>query len=186
MRSVLCGATSCCRKTKMESRDLKTIAVECSQIAADNGFERATWDNFVAKVAFAIGEVDEGRDGALGLAKDPLAEELADTAIRLLAVLGDIWGDAWGDRVLNRHPKPINMFTPIEVLLWPVVGHLCKAMEARRHDHRSRACQRVELALLELWRLGDALGIDLTDHVLAKCEKNRGRPHLHGKKYAVG
>lgn len=166
--------------------DIKQIAVVCNEIAEANGFERPSWDNFVAKIAFAITELDEGRDGTLGLASDPLGEELADTAIRVLSVLDAIWGDRWSDRITHRHPKPISAFAAIEVLLWPTLGYLCKAMECRRHDDRLGAETCLGLALLELWRLADALGIDLTEEVTKKCAKNRVRPHLHGKAYAAG
>jgi len=166
--------------------DLKQVARECDGIAAANGFERPNWDNLVAKLAFAIAELDEARDGARGHGSDPLAEELADTAIRLLSTIYGIWGDDWGDRVTNRVAKEIDTWTPVEVLLWPILGHICKAIEARRHDARSLACQWIELALLETFRLADALSVDLNTEVLAKCEKNRGRGHLHGKAYAAG
>jgi NTP pyrophosphatase (non-canonical NTP hydrolase) len=166
--------------------DLKQIAKECDDIAAANGFERPDWDNIVAKLAFTITELDEARDGARGQGADPLPEELADVAIRLLSALHGMWGDNWGDRVTHRHPKPIDTWTPVEVLLWPILGNICKAIEARRHDARSRVCQWIELALLETFRLADALGIDLNAEVVAKCEKNRGRGHLHGKAYAAG
>jgi hypothetical protein len=166
--------------------NLKQVAKQCDEIAIANGFERPSWDNLVIKLAFAITELDEARDGAHGTGEDPLAEELADTAIRLLSVLVAIWGDDWGDRVTHRHVSLNSAFAHIEVLLWPIVGHICKAMEARRHDNRSRVCQWIELAILETWRLADTLHIDLDTEVLAKCEKNKSRPHLHGKSYVVG
>jgi hypothetical protein len=167
--------------------DLKKVAKEAGEIAAANGFDRPTWDNVVAKLAFAMTELDEAHDGAYGIGDGaPLSEELADTAIRLLAILYGIWGDDWGDRVTNRTPKPINTWVPVEVLLWPALSRICKAIEARRHDQNSRVCQWIELAILELWRLADAMKIDLSAEVLLKCEKNRGRPYLHGKAYAAG
>lgn len=162
------------------------IATECNKIAEANGFDRPTWENFVNKIAFAITELDEGRDGALGFAEDPLSEELADTAIRLLSVLDAVWAFEWHDRVTNRTRKQINRFASIETLLWPTLGYLCKAIEAHRYDDRVKAESCVGLAVLEVWRLADAFEIDLMSEVLNKCEKNRGRGHLHGKAHAAG
>lgn len=75
---------------------------------------------------------------------------------------------------------------PIEVLLWAPLGYVFKAMEARRHDDKPETRTCVELALLELYRLADALGFNMTYQITAKCEKNRNRAHLHGKSYAPG
>lgn len=179
--------------------DLKEIARECNEIASANGFDRPSWGNVVEKLAFVGTELDEARDGALGNTDDPLSEELADIAIRLLSILEALWGDGWGDRVTNRRPKPINTYAPIEVLLWPTLGYVFKAIEARRHvpevasvddetlrRSRARVGQWIELALLETWRIADALQVDLFAEIEKKSEKNRNRPYLHGKAYAAG
>lgn len=166
--------------------ELQRLAATCNQIATANGFDMPNWDNIVIKLALVGTELHEGRDNVYGLAADPLAEELADAAIRTLGILGSIWGDDWSDRVTGRGAHAVNPFAPIEVLLWPTLGYTFKAMEARRRDDKTEARMCLELALLELFRLSDALVIDLSAQILAKCEKNRTRAHLHGKAYAVG
>ena len=165
---------------------LKETAALTNRIAAANGFDHPNWDNIIIKLALAGGELDEARDGAMGVGEDPIEEELADAAIRILSVLDSIWGEDWCDRVTTRHQKKISPFAPIEVLLWPTLGYLFKAMEMRRYDNRAETKTCIELALLEVFRLADALQINLMHAIWLKCEKNKGRPKLHGKGYAVG
>lgn len=165
---------------------LKDTAEKCDDIAAVNGFDPPSWDNIVVKLALVGTELGEARDGALGFGEGPLNEELADTAIRLLSILHSLWGRDWGDRVTSRKPKNLNTFAPIEVLLWPILGSVFKAIEERRHDSQIRTCQWIELALLETFRLADALSIDLDKEIEIKCNTNKGRGHLHGKSYAGG
>jgi NTP pyrophosphatase (non-canonical NTP hydrolase) len=168
------------------------LAKWCREIADANGFQAPDWEtNFVHKVAYAITELDEAVDyiaGVTGAGEDPLEEELADTAIRILDLLGGIWGDSWCSRVEGRRPfsTRTSRFQPIQVLVWPIVGHLCKALEAYRHENRRQAQQRLELALLECYRVADLVGCNLTREIGLKCEKNEGRPKLHGKARSEG
>jgi hypothetical protein len=160
------------------------IAHLTNLIAFSKGWAVPDWEaNFVLKVAYAIGEIDEALDGAAGVGKDPVEEELADIAIRVLAVLDAIWGDSWSARLssLERgsHMKP--PYEPMEVMIRPVFGRLCKAMEAFRNDNRRDAGQHLEFSILELFRLSERIGCNLWYEIQKKCEKNIQRPMLHGK-----
>jgi hypothetical protein len=168
----------------MKTMTLHEIAAECDRIAAANGFDQPTWDNLIVKLALAITELNEARDGVVGKGSDPIQEELADCAIRLLSILHAIWPEQWSERPLTG--PVIGTFAPIEVLLWPIVDHVCQAMETRRHDDRADTLVCIEYALKETRRLSVALGIDLTTEILIKCAKNAKRGHLHGKAYAGG
>ena len=164
-------------------------------MADGNGFQAPNWEtNFVHKVAYAITELDEAVDyvsAVTGPGDAPFEEELADVAIRLLDLLGGIWGESWVSRVESRRhhgrwPIRTAKFQPVQVLVWPIMGHLCKAMEAYRHDNKRDAQQRIELALLECFRLSDIIECNLTREILVKIETNRGRERLHGKVRSEG
>lgn len=167
---------------------MREIAGECDRIAAANGFDPPTWENIVVKIALAITELDEARDAVHGVGVDPLGEELADTAIRILSILERLWPGEWIDRVNHERIKmyPVHVFAPIEVLLWPACGRLCKAIELRRHDNRLDTRTHLEWALADVFTLATSLGIDLTTEILMKCAKNSKRAQLHGKKFAGG
>ena len=170
--------------------NLHKIAPWTNEIASANGFDKPTWDNILAKLALAVSELDEARDGVVNWdmeGQDPLAEELADTAIRLLSILDSVWPETWADRVTN--PRYRGMQRPngtIETILWKPLGYICKAMETWRHNNAPDTCINIEFALLELWRIADMFQIDLTAEIIAKCHKNAKRPKLHGKKQSAG
>lgn len=166
---------------------LHELAAASAENAAAKGFDRPTWENFVAKVAFAIGEVNEARDSVdSGEDQTALGYELADVAIRVLAILHEVWRDTWVDRVCNRRRPEPRAYAAIEVLLWPVVSCLCDAIERWRRDDRIDACMYLELALLNLWRVADRVGIDLDVAIAEKMAINREREPLHGKVRALG
>jgi hypothetical protein len=128
-------------------------------------------------------------DGAVanGLGGDPLEEELADAAIRLLVMLHDLTGGEWSDgRIRCRRPTLATRHERIEVLVWPIIARVCDAAERWRRDERSDVLIDLELAVLEVYRLADCVGVDLTAAIVAKSEKNKGRGALHGKSRADG
>lgn len=180
-------------QSRREVASVKELARQCREMADANGFQAPSWEgNFVHKTAYAITELDEAVDfvhGVTGPGGDPLDEELADTAIRILDLLGGIWGDDWCSRVESRRPsvmRPAHTFERLEVIVWPILGHLAKALEAYRHEDQGAAQQRLELALLECFRVADRAGVDLLSAIEAKIEKNRGRAKLHGKARSEG
>ena len=169
---------------------LHTTAEHVDGIAKDNGFDPPTWENLPVKLMLVVTEMDEARDAVHGVGNDPLDEELADIAIRLLSILHSIWGNEWMDRVEGRKSRTARGHTTpyqtMETLMWPIMGHVCKAVEAWRHDNRRDTQQRVELALLETFRLADVLYIQLFEEIVNKSGKNEKRPHLHGKVQTEG
>ncbi len=165
---------------------LQETAKDVDDIAKANGFDPPTWENIPIKLMLVVTELDEARDAVHGVGNDPLAEELADVAIRLLSILHSVWEDKWQDRVTGRSPRACNGFQTVETLLWPILDHVCKAVEAWRHDKKRDTMQRVELALLETFRLADLLYIRLHEEILLKTDKNAERPHLHGKVQTEG
>jgi NTP pyrophosphatase (non-canonical NTP hydrolase) len=62
------------------------------------------------------------------------------------------------------------------------VSELGEAMEAFRHDDRGNFAEELADTVIRIMDDCEALGIDLEAEILAKMEKNRQRPHMHGKK----
>lgn len=175
---------------------LRTIASRIRETADEKGWQKPDWEtNFVQKLAFALTELDEGVQWVHGTGADPLGEELADTAIRLLDVVHAIWPERWSPgRIEDRRsvPKPVHVgaFQPIEVLVWPTVRHICRAIECwRKNDPffgAKDAMIHCELGIMEIFRLADRVGIDLLSEIEKKTAFNATRPHLHGKGRNVG
>lgn len=162
-----------------------TLARAGAEAAHSKGFEPATWDNLPAKLLFVITELDEAADFTTDA---NLAEELADTAIRLLGALHDLTRGKWCSRIQTRRQRwdAPRRHASLPDHLWPVVAEVSKAAEEWRKGRVSDTAMRMELALLEVWRAADRLGVDLDAEVEAKIVKNRTRPHLHGKASTVG
>jgi len=115
--------------------------------------------------------------------EDPLIEELADTAIRILDILYSVWGTDWADRTLDAFEiKPEGgLFEPGEVALWKPLRLLCRGVEAWRDERRTDVRIALELALRELFAFGIRLGVDLLVTMRWKNARNDGRGVLHGK-----
>jgi len=153
-----------------------------------NGFDPPTWDNLPAKVMFAVTELEEGMAAIRGDGEDPLTEELADAAIRILDILHSVWNDRWADRtgdVLSFRPDG-GLFEPGEVALWRPLSMLCKGVEAWRHERRRDVQSALEIALRELFLFGIRLGVDLHVIIEWKNAKNGTRGLRHGKARAEG
>lgn len=152
-----------------------------------NGFDKPTWDNLPTKVMFAVTELDEGMDAITGEGADPLTEELADTAIRILDILHSIWGDEWADRTTeSKRVRCESVFEPGEVALWRPLRMLCKGVECWRHEKKSDVRIALEMALREVFVLGVKLGVDLQVDVEWKNAKNATRGLRHGKARSEG
>lgn len=165
---------------------LPQVAKLVAEIAEHKGFDRCTWENLPIKLAFVMTEIDEALRELDVFPAPGLPAEMADIAIRTLAVLGTLWPDSWNSsriegegtqrsQVPNPHREPAVLFRPIN-------GHLCKAIGYWRNDNKVDTMQCLEFALLDLYRLADAYGIDLDDAIYTKCIKNIDRPYRHGKK----
>jgi len=66
--------------------------------------------------------------------------------------------------------------------LMNVVSELGEAHEAFRCDDRLNFAEELADAVLRILDDCETLGIDLEAEIIAKMEKNKQRPHMHGKK----
>ena len=165
---------------------LHELAQGIRQTIKGNGFDKPSWDNIPAKLMFAV--LEEGMAAIRGDGEDPLTEELADAATRILDVLHSVWGDTWADRtgdVLSRIPEG-GPFESGETALWRPLKYLAKAAEAWRYERRSDVRSALELALRELFAFGMRLGVDLQVVIEWKNTKNATRGLRHGKARAEG
>jgi NTP pyrophosphatase (non-canonical NTP hydrolase) len=153
-----------------------------------NGFDRPTMDNLPTKLMLVVTELEEAAQSVEpGPGDDPLNEELADIAIRLLHILQSMWPNDWHLRVQdNAYPPRTNPFEQIEVLLWPILTQCCKATESWRKKYEPDTKIYIEYALAETLKLSRRLSYDLLKEIKAKVEKNAKRGHLHGKIRSAG
>lgn len=175
-------------KTEDRTHVLYELAKDIRETNEHNCFDRPTWNTIPAKIMFAVTELNEGMDAILGVGEDPLTEELADTAIRILDILYSVWGTDWADRTLDAFEiKPEGgLFEPGEVALWKTLRLLCRGVEAWRYERRSDVRIALELALRELFAFGIRLGVDLIVTMRWKNDRNAGRGVRHGKARAEG
>jgi hypothetical protein len=165
------------------------LARRAAAINASNGFDATTAENIIGKLGLVITEVNElveameadaDRDG------HQVAEECADIAIRLLSILADSWPD-WCSRISTRMPRwGVGPYEAPERMVWPIVREVCKAMEGWRRGLSKHVQQHTELALLETFRVGDRLCVDLESAIAAKLEKNATRGRCHGRARSLG
>lgn len=165
----------------------KHRACMVSETARDHGFDDATWANLPGKLGIAITELDELVD-YFTEGGDPYQEELADFAIRLLAILQNLEGDNWNFRAprIRSHELRGLPLAPIEVVVWPIVSKVCKAIECWRKGNREDTICCLELALSETLRAAHRLGVDLVEEIDLKHRKNVARPKLNGKVESLG
>lgn len=159
--------------------DLHDLAVRIKAVNAANGFDPSTWDNLPSKLMFVVTELDEARSAVLGIGQDPLGEEVADTAIRLLDIIGSVFGDDWAERVPDRHPHT-HCFEAIERILWRPLQYCCLAVEAWRRDQKLDVQISLELAIRAVVVISHQIGIDLEDEIERKLKRNSERGKLHG------
>jgi hypothetical protein len=159
----------------------KEAADRVVEVNDANGFDRPTMENLPTKLMFVVTELEEAaRSVEPGPDDDPLNEELADIAVRLLHILQSMWPNDWHLRVRD-HPPRTHPFEQIEVLLWPILTQCCKATESWRKKHEVDTQIYIEYALAKTLKVSKSLGYDLLEEVKVKVEKNAQRGHLHGK-----
>ena len=169
--------------------NLHELAAWIGSVNEANGFERPTWEKLPTKLMLVAAELNEAREAVRGTCPDPLPEELADTIVRLLDILGALWTDDWAAcRVQeSKHVVQSNpLFRSIEELLWAPLNYVCMAAEHWRYNNRDDTRIAVELALRDTWALGEALRFDMHEQVCSKVKRNAQRGLLHGKKRADG
>ena len=170
-------------------KDFHELAAWIGEVNNANGFERPTWDKLPTKLMLVATELNEARDAVRGTGPDPLPEELADTIVRLLDILGALWPGEWSTSRVTETPYVVQgnpLFRSIEELLWAPLNHVCVAAEKWRYNDRDDTRIAIELALRDTWALGEALSFDMHEQVQRKVEHNAQRGLLHGKKRADG
>jgi hypothetical protein len=187
---VFCRAVAAYQNIRGAKRklDLKELARAIHHTNSRNGFDLPLWENLPAKVMFAVTELNEGMDAIRGDGEDPLTEELADTAIRILDLLHSIWKDDWADRTVDvwKIQPEGGFWEPGEVALWRPLRLLSQAVEAWRYERRNDVRSALELAVKELFIFGLKLGVDLHAVIEWKAEKNATRGLRHGKARSEG
>lgn len=175
-------------KQKLDSLDIKSpalwfkeLGVISAYIQEANGFDAATNETLLAKLMLVITEIDEAIDGIEDV-ENPIAEEVADIAIRLLAIAENFSDGDWHYRSIPK-VEPLNIFsgqTP-EELLFPIISMCSKAAEAHRKGKKDDTINYIELAIKETYLFAVKARIDLFKEVIKKSYKNLNRGWLHGK-----
>lgn len=165
----------CKCETPIDIRESGRLNLE---VITNNGFDPPSWENFPQKLLLVFTEVTEA-EASEDPEEDPLAEELADIAIRLTGML---WGlePQWAYRQAKNKPVRWN-FAPLEKLLRPIRDNLTRAAEHWRKERRNDAVISLEFALQATEHVTNHLGIDLVAEMEKKREKNAKRPKFHGK-----
>ncbi|UCF48594.1 MAG: hypothetical protein JSU89_15745 [Myxococcales bacterium] len=165
--------------------DIRSFAQSIHAVNLDNGFDPPSWENLPIKLMLATTELDEARAATDGTGVDPLGEEFADVAIRLLDILHTLWRDTWYDRRASKYPAGL-CFIPVEVLLWSILHWLCNATEQWRDNNQTDTRISLELALAETFALAHRLQIDLPSEMEQKLAKNMDRGQCHGRARSDG
>ena len=162
--------------------NLHTLATWANEIATAHGFDVPTWENLPIKLMFVVTEIDELHEEIMNIHNGSVSEELADVAIRTLAVLGALWPEQWSQERTTERSIRTHFHDRPEVLLWPMLHQLRVAIGHWRQDEKRDTMICLELVILEIWRVSDRLGIDLFLAIDDKMRINAGREQLHGKK----
>lgn len=71
----------------------------------------------------------------------------------------------------------------IGTTLMLIVSELAEALEADRNDNFENFKEELADTVIRIFDLCGYLDIDIEDEIMKKYEKNKLRPHKHGKKY---
>lgn len=181
-----CGDPECPCSEAEVSPDLHELAAACEVLAKAKGWDPCTIDNFVGKIGVAFTEIAEADDEAGSGTVAAVHEEVADITVRVLSVLHGCWGQRWSDRTTFRHKHARTAYEPVLMILRPTFKSLAKAIQFWRKGNDDDARVSLEIAVLELYRVSDRMGFDLTVEILRKLEVNKGRPPLHGNRRSLG
>jgi len=161
---------------------LMALVPEALEVRDLAGWHRTTWDALDRKLACVYAELEELTAALHDGARAQVADELADVALYLLTILGDLCAGDVTQRGVGRlrgspHAAP-------EALVAPVRRYVHRAWRNWRVDERKDATIALELALLETRRLALTLEVSLPDACWAKLQRNRERGERHGGKRA--
>jgi NTP pyrophosphatase (non-canonical NTP hydrolase) len=162
---------------------LHGLAEQAETSAIARGFDPCIWENMPGKIAFVLTEVVEACESVTSSRAD-LIEELADIALRTLAILHGVYGNDWCPR--NYSTNVGSTFESMPVLLYPIARNLGNAVNWWRDDAKLDAKVCLEYVISELYSLATNLGEDLTQAIIRKSTKNADRPKLHGHVRSLG
>lgn len=172
-----------------EHLDIYTFAREVLDLSIYKGFDRPTWENVPSKLMFVVSEIDEAECVKW---RGELAEELADIALRTLAILSALWDNEWSYRVqpLVGSPESLRdqafMLGNAPTLLWPLIRRTTSTLTAWRDGRRDDVRINLEFLLRDVWNFASSFGFKFEDDLRQKHERNKLRPHLHDKKESAG
>lgn len=179
---------------KPTKQELNAMRDECYMIACDHGWhdEKLSERHFLCLVISELMEAVEAdrKDNHAILEafedsrsvedfeyyiKDTVEDELADAAIRILDLAGEVDDDI--GELFERSAKGFTDVIDVDFI--------------KEHKFTETILTIVEdltqlgydSALYELFLLADVLNFDLMEHIKLKMEYNRTRERLHGKKY---
>lgn len=172
-----------------EHFNVYAFANDVLELSVQKGFDAPVWENIPSKLAFVFSEIDEAECVKW---RGELAEELADIAIRTLAILRALWGDTWSYRVAPAPTSPEVArdlaFLPgnAATLLWPFIRRTNLALQAWRGGRQDDVRINLEMLLRDVWNFARNLGFTFEDELRKKHEKNKLRSQLHGNKESAG
>lgn len=164
------------------------FAGEVLALSIAKGFDAPTWENIPSKLAFVFSEIDEAECVKW---RGELAEELADIALRTLAILRAIWGDSWSFRVQPQISAEASadlafMNGNAATLLWPFIRRTNLALTAWRGGRKDDVRINLEFLLRDVWYFARSFGFKFEDDLRQKHARNKLRPQLHGNKESAG
>ena len=167
--------------------NLHDLAEQAETGAVARGFDPCTWENMPGKIAFVFTELEEAccAANAHRFVMDAVIEELADIALRTMAIMHGVYGREWQERSTDLAVDS-GLFAPLECSLRSVTKYLSNAIGYWRDDDKVDAGICLELALASLIMFAKSIGYDLTISIVRKLEKNAYRPKLHGHIRTLG
>lgn len=181
------------------SARLRAILDDNADVAERNGFDRPTWQNVPAKLAFALTEIREADGAASSDLGDPLAwtTEILDYVLRVGAVLVVVF-PGWAvratrDGVSAAAARRSALWRPAWTSLRPIAHATCDAIQQWRGGEERRAAHvatHLECGIRDALMLyASATGHDadrVLDDLAAVVERNRRRKARHGHAESAG
>jgi len=159
-------------------------------IRDEKGFNPTSNANLDRKIMAVFVELRELRQ-ALRQANTegvgPICDEIADVAIYLMTMIGDLYAPSeWVSFLESRCKPSLNPYASPDELTADVERHLERAWRTWRSSYDvgiSQAREELRWAFVETCRLAAAIDVDLHQAVSDKMDFNATRPPTHGGKH---
>lgn len=165
---------------------INDLVNQCHQIARNHGF----WDQprevgtMIALIHSEVSEAMEANSSA------EFVEELADIVIRIADLCGGLGIDLqrmFPNQTLDILQAGCHHYVPYDTERYfgacRVSRQLSKALEMDRLEERDLFEAHIAVAFFTTFEWAAARGYHIVDAITQKMEKNKARPHLHGKSY---